>query len=206
VAAIIFDFDGTIANTIDYFIDFLAVESKIPRPNGMERQKYYDKSLVRIARLMGQPWWKMGMLYYRGRRHMEPHIEKYHTFDDMPELIEKLHAEGHELFIISSNSTRNVRVFLRHHKLNEFFLQIYGGIIFFGKAPALRKLLKDQNLDLKQAVYIGDELRDVQAAKSVGMRVIAVGWGFASHADLRHERPSGFADNPSELMSILETI
>lgn len=86
------------------------------------------------------------------------------------------------------------------------FLQIYGGVGVFGKGPALRQLLRDQNFDVTQAVYVGDELRDVEAAKSIGMRVVAVSWGFASRQNLEAAKPTGLADNPEELMRILQEV
>jgi HAD superfamily hydrolase (TIGR01549 family) len=206
VAAIIFDFDGTIADTIDYFIDFIAREAKIDHISEERRQSLHGLPLAAISRRLGHRWWRLPLLYYKGRRVMEPYLKDLKPFQGMPELIEKLHAEGHELFIISSNTVRNMRIFLRHHKLQESFLEIYGGIVVFGKAPALRKLLKEQNIEKGNAIYIGDELRDVQSAQSLKLRVVAVTWGFARPESLRALKPTAVADTPAELMSILENI
>ena len=35
-------------------------------------------------------------------------------FDGMPEVIRKLHAEGHELFIVTNNTVPNIHKFLHH--------------------------------------------------------------------------------------------
>lgn len=206
MAAIIFDFDGTIADTLDYFIDFIAKEAKLEPLTQKERDALSGLSLVGISRRLGHPWWRMPFLYLKGRRIMEPYIKDMEPFRGMPQLIKKLHAEGHELFIISSNSVRNMRTFLRKQHLRTSFLQIYGGIVVFGKAPAIRQLLKEQNLEISDSVYVGDELRDVQAAQSIGMRAIAVTWGFASKQNLKEANPTAIADTPEELMRILEEI
>lgn len=137
---------------------------------------------------------------------MRKTIKKLKTFKGMPELVRKLNAEGHELFILSTNSVRNIRHYLRRHRMHKYFLQIYGGVGVFGKGPALRQLLRDQNFDVSQAVYVGDELRDVEAANSIRMRAVAVSWGFADRQNLKDAKPFGLADTPAELMHILEEI
>jgi phosphoglycolate phosphatase len=206
MAAIIFDFDGTIADTIDYFIDYLSKEANISPLSKDEKTKLYGKSLTRIARELGHPWWRLPMLYYKGRRLMEPKMKDIKPFQGMPRVIKKLHAEGHELFVISSNSVHNIRTFLRRQNLRTSFLQIYGGVVVFGKAPAIRQLMKEQKLKIENSVYVGDELRDIQAAQAVGMRAVAVGWGFARTADLVAQKPLAVAHTPEELLSILENI
>lgn len=133
-------------------------------------------------------------------------IKNLDTFEGMPELIGKLHNEGHELFILSTNSVRNLKRFLHHHKIHKHFLEIYGGVGPFSKAPALRQLLREQSIETSQAVYVGDELRDVESAKAIGMRAVAVTWGFASRKNLKAAKPEALADTPAQLMSILEEI
>lgn len=206
MAAIIFDFDGTIADSLDYFINFIADEAGLEQLTEKQKQDLSGLSLAGIARKLGHPWWRLPFLYLKGRRIMEPHIKDLEPFKGMPEVIKKLHAEGHELFIISSNTVRNMRTFLRKQHLRTSFLQINGGVVVFGKGPALKQLLKDQHLELDDSVYVGDELRDIQAAQSVGMRVVAVTWGFASRKNLKDAKPNWLADTPEELLRILEEI
>jgi phosphoglycolate phosphatase len=76
----------------------------------------------------------------------------------------------------------------------------------FGKAPGLRRLLKEQHLQAAEAVYVCDELRDIEAAQLVGVRTVAVTWGFARRGNLVAKRPTALADTPEELMRILEEV
>jgi phosphoglycolate phosphatase len=206
MAAIIFDFDGTIADSFDYVAGFLAAEAGMPALGEEQKQGLHGLSMVAMARRLGHRWWRMPKLLFKGRRRMGGVINQLQPFDGVPAVLEKLHAEGHELFIVSSNSVRNVRAFLRHHKLQTYFLEIYGGVGLFGKAPALRRLLKEHQLELKDTVYIGDELRDIEAAQSVKLPVIAVTWGFARPSDLEAQRPSAVAATPADLLSVLENL
>ena len=206
MATIIFDFDGTIADSLDFFIEFIAKEASKSPLSSEDRRALRGLSLVAVARRLGHPWWRLPRLYYKGRSHMYPVINHFSPFVGMPKVIKKLHAEGHELFILSSNSVRNMHKFLHHRHLHRYFLEVYGGVALFGKAPALRQLLQEHNLEISDAVYVGDELRDVEAARSIGLRAVAVTWGFSQSGNLKASGPMAIADTPAELMSILSEL
>lgn len=206
MAAIIFDFDGTVADSFDYIADFLAYEAGRPPLTKEERAGLRGRSMAAIGRKFGISWPKLLRLFFKGRSRMHIAMSHVEPFEGMPEVIEKLHAEGHELFMLSSNTVRNIHAFLHKYDLYEYFLQIYGGIGLFGKAPSLRRLLKDQQIELDNAVYIGDELRDVQSAQSIGLRAVAVTWGFARPSALKSAKPTALAGSPEELLAVLEEL
>ncbi len=206
MAVIIFDFDGTITDSLDYFVDFIAKEADKPSLSDHERRALHGLSLAEVARRLGHPWWRLPRLYYKGRSRMYPVINTFSPFVGMPKVIRKLHAEGHELFILSSNSVRNMHKFLHHRLLHRYFLEVYGGVAMFGKASALKQLLREHNLEIRDAVYVGDELRDVEAAQSIGLRAVAVSWGFTQRGNLAASKPTAVADTPAELMRILEEL
>jgi phosphoglycolate phosphatase len=206
MAAIIFDFDGTIADSFDYVAGFLADEAGVGPLSEARKQELRGLSMAAMARHFGHSWWRLPGLLFKGRRQMKGVIKRLQPFSGITTVIEKLHAEGHELFIVSSNSVQNVKTFLHHHGLHTYFLEIYGGVSMFGKAPALRKLLRDQHLESKNAVYIGDELRDVQAAQSIKLPIIAVTWGFARSDNLEALKPTALATTPNELIRLLGEI
>ncbi len=203
MAAIIFDFDGTIADSFDYVAGFLIKEAGPEAAAATDKQDLRGLSMAAMARQLGHGWWRLPGLLFKGRRQMGGVINQLRPFDGMADVIEKLHAEGHELFIVSSNRVKNVRAFLRHHGLQTYFLEIYGGVGMFGKAPALRRLLRDQQIETKNAVYIGDELRDVQAAQSIKLPVIAVTWGFARPSSLIRLKPTAVVERPGDIVGAI---
>jgi phosphoglycolate phosphatase len=207
MSAVIFDFDGTIADSFDYVANFLAEEIGAASLSGKQEQSLHrNMSMAAMARKLGFSWWQLPFLLIKGRRKMNSVIKELEPFDGMPTVIRQLHGDGHRLFIVSSNSARNIRAFLRHQELQDYFSHISGGIGLFSKAAALRGLLKRYRLKRVDTIYVGDELRDVQAGQSINLSVIAVGWGFARNTDLAALQPAALAETPRDLLRIIKKL
>lgn len=206
MATIIFDFDGTIADSFDYVSGFLASQKGISSLSDDQKAELKGLSMTAMVKKLGYHWWNAPRLFFNGRSQMANAIDKLNPFEGMPEVIRKLHAEGHELFILSTNSSANINKFLHRQNMHTYFIEVYGGVGLFGKAPSLRRLLKEQKIDIKDAFYVGDELRDIQASQSIGLKIIAVSWGFASLQTLRDHKPTALADQPEDIITILEEL
>lgn len=206
MAAIIFDFDGTIADSFDYVAGFLARQAGIEKLSATQKNMLKNLSMVGMARRLGFGWWRLPWLFFKGRREMRKTAHLLNSFQGIPNLIKKLHAEGHELFVLSSNIRHNINSFLKSQELSSYFVETYGGIGLFSKTPALRRLLREQNIEIKDAIYIGDELRDIEAASAMNLRIVAVSWGFASRKNLEASKPTVLVDSVDELMRVLEEI
>ena len=114
-----------------------------------------------------------------------------------------LHDAGWRLMVISSNSHQNVEAYLQAQEVDEYFDRVYGGVGLFGKTRALRKVIKQNKVDRQACFYIGDEVRDMQAAHRAHIRAVAVAWGYNDVSVLQTEKPFAIAKHPSELIKIL---
>ncbi len=205
MAVIIFDFDGTIADSFEYVATFL--EAHVRRSHTLtdeEKHTLRGMTMQQMAEHFGSPKWYLPVLFVIGRRKMSKAIYNVPLFEGMGAVIDKLHAEGHQLMIVSSNNRRNIRKFLKQHHLHKYFTDLYGDAGFFGKRRAIRRVLKRNQTDAAQAWYVGDEARDVVAAHAAEVRVIAAGWGFDHPEILRQHEPTALAAHPREIISILE--
>ena len=205
MAAIIFDFDGTIADSFAVIVDvFETITGSKTVLTAAQMHELKGKPLQVVARELHVPFWKIPWLLVRGRRLMGRRINDVPLFDGMGKVIEELHAEGHQLFVVSSNSTRNVKRFLKHNHLYSYFVSIRGGVGLFGKPRVLRRLMKRNRFQTDECIYIGDETRDVLSAKSIQLRVIAVEWGFANPSFLRDMLPTAMAARPQDIIHVID--
>jgi len=204
---IILDFDGTIADSFGVIVDVFETITKRPEKlTDDEANNLRGLPLLQILQGLGVSLWQVPFLLARGRKMMASRIDEIKPFVGMPGVLEKLHAEGHELFIMSSNSKRNIKKFLKMHHLNTYFVDIKGGVGIFGKPRALRRLIRGNKLLAPDCFYIGDETRDIEAAKLVGTKSIAVAWGFSRQEALEMLEPTAVATDPSDLIRIFEEI
>jgi len=207
VRTIIFDFDGTIADSfatlLGVFEDIVHRRQKLT-PEEVEQLR--SKKLREVIKYLKIKKWQIPGLLIKAKRAISLKIPGIKPFDGMTEVLQKLHEEGYQMFILSTNSSANVSKFLKINGLDSYFIKIYGDIGLRSKASALKKVLNKEKLTATQSLYIGDEVRDVEASDKVGIKVIAVGWGF-NHPDvLRRANPTALANRPSELPGILKKI
>lgn len=202
--AVIFDFDGTIADSLPAIIRLY--EDMHTRTGRMAKEAIEtmrNKSMYRIAREMGLPGWKIVLLGFIGRRRFRHHLRSVGVYPGIEQLIKDLYKKRVKLFVVSTNRTTNVRKYLRWHGLEEYFDSIYGGANFFSKAPTMRKLLRRESLQPEDVWCVGDEIIDIRSAHRAGLRIISVTWGYGSHVGLKTEHPNKLVDSVTELRKVL---
>ncbi|MGL5081768.1 MAG: HAD-IA family hydrolase [Microcoleaceae cyanobacterium] len=204
---IIFDFDGTLADTLDVLVGItnrLSQEFGYPPTKPEEVVQLQHLSTRQIVQRSGISWIKLPLLIRRVRLELKKDIQLVNLFPHTKEVLLELKNQGHLLYILTSNTTENVSQVLQNHQILNLFTEIYSGSNLFGKSRMIRRLLKREKLRREQAIYIGDETRDIIAAKQAQITVIAVRWGFNSPEVLRQYNPDAIAQSPQELLQIIE--
>jgi phosphoglycolate phosphatase len=185
---VVFDSDGTLADSLPWFASAF---NQFAERHGFKPVSEAEHAELR--RLSGRemlqrlhiPIWKVPALVTDMRRLMAQHIHEFKLFEGVEESLRQLTAAGVTLGIVSSNSEQNVRHILG--PANAALIQHFAcGASMFGKAPKLRALLKASGHAARDAIYLGDEHRDAEAAHKVGMAYGAVTWG---QHDLETLRP-----------------
>jgi phosphoglycolate phosphatase len=64
-------------------------------------------------------------------------------------------------------------------------------------------VIKQRQIKPETVIYVGDETRDIEAAKKANVQVIAVSWGFNSPEALARENPNFLIDHPWELLEVI---
>lgn len=198
---VLFDFDGTLANSLEVAVE---AYNRVAPGLGAPTVSADDARLRRMnpreaLRASAIPIWKVPALVSGVRAGMKAEMHRVPIFPGVEAALTELFAVPLRCGIVSSNSRENIEGFLERHALDR--LEILGtGTSLFGKATILRKVVRQLGVDPKQAVYVGDEVRDVAAATEAGMASIAVSWGYADRSALVAERPTAVVDTPTELV------
>jgi len=198
--AVIFDFDGTIADSFEVFIEILVIALGRKPFTQEEIADLRGSSTREIMRKLGVKKWQLPILAVKGKRAVGTKMERVEPFSGIAEIFEKLHDSGHAIYILSSNTDKNIRDFLNKYALAKYVDKVYADIGIFGKVKWLKKLLKQQGLKSSECIYIGDETRDIEATKKVGMKCIAVAWGYGNPETLLSYKPAGLAEKPKDLL------
>jgi len=202
---IIFDFDGTIADTIRLN---LAIFNQLADKYGYEKisikkfNKLRDLSYLEALKEIRFSWFKLPFILFFARREgkkiANQKILTTAPFKGMATLIKDLKDNGCRLGIVTNNATANVYLFLQRYGLNQFDFVIENKNIF-NKNRALCRAIRQYNFPKQNIYYIGDEVKDIKAAKENGIRSVAVSWGYNTAQRLIKEKPDFLVNNLEEL-------
>lgn len=203
VKVLIFDFDGTIADSFDAVLDIanrLAPEFGYPLTPPEAAKHLKNSSSRDIIRQSQVAFWQIPFLLKRLRSELHHQIRHLHPIPGIKEALQALHQQGHHLGIVTSNSQENVTTFLEIHGLSDLFDFIGSGLTVFGKGRVIQATLRQYRLDPATVIYVGDETRDIEAARKIGIPSIAVSWGFNSSQALAKHHPDVLIHHPEELI------
>jgi phosphoglycolate phosphatase len=204
---IIFDFDGTIADTVDALVTIanrLAVEFGYIQISANELKLLRNLTAREIIKYSGISLLRIPFLVKKVKGELKDKIQELETIPGIPEALIELKNQGYKLVIITSNSQENVAEFLKCHNLDNLFEFIHSGVTIFGKTTIINNVLRQRQIKPQTVIYVGDETRDVEAAKKANIKIIAVTWGFNSSEALAKEKPDFLIHHPSELLDVVK--
>jgi phosphoglycolate phosphatase-like HAD superfamily hydrolase len=199
----IFDFDGTIVDNFDLVHKIVVKELK---NHGIivTRSKEGLRDLGVRAAMKEYKISKIAMLKLVLSLKKQIHLE---LFDCPPvrglaDVLEEIY-KTENLYILSTNKLENIRKYLNKFGLNNYFKEIFEDRSYFGKSHTINGLLKKIKADKKDIYYIGDEVRDVEAAKKSGIKSISAAWGFEGDGPLKSAKPDFLFHRPEDLLSLI---
>lgn len=203
-AVVLFDFDGTLADSFLSSIEVanqLALEYNFPP---LTEEKIATIKNVPLKDVLLKhydiPWYKIPMIVFRGKELMsdQKYADKLRPFEGMHEAIVHISRYNINLGILTSSREDRVRHFIDKHNF-KFFQTVYADSSLFGKHKCLQRFLDNHGLRAQDVIYVGDEVRDIEAAHKVGMRSIAVSWGYNSRDVLLAANPHVLVQTPADM-------
>ncbi len=202
---VIFDFDGTLADSGDWFLsvsDHLAQRFGFRRVTPDEIEVLRGRTSREVIRYLGIPRWKLPGIGRYLHALLAQQTEKIALFDGVDALIQGLADAGFKIALVTSNSEGNARAILgpaNVARINWFEC----GASLFGKAPRYRRVLRRAYVEPYEAIAIGDETRDIAAARKAGVTAGAVLWGYAHREALVNAQPDLFFEHPDDVARLL---
>jgi phosphoglycolate phosphatase len=182
---VIFDLDGTLVNIEPVFLriyNTLAAQFGFTpiRPEEVPALRKLHLKQVMFRRL----GWRVMLLpriLKRGHAEYRLLVPEVELFPGIRETLTMLRALGYRIGIISSSERGTVLALIEKFGLDIDF--VYQSSLF-GKAAVLKKAATAESFDLADALYIGDEIRDIDACRKASLAIIAVTWGLNDRAAL----------------------
>jgi phosphoglycolate phosphatase len=203
----IFDFDGTLADSGDWFLsiaDDLAERFRFRRVAAEEIETLRGRTSREVVRYLGIPRWKIPAIARHIHKRLASETDKIALFDGVEAMIAQLVASGVRIAIVTSNAEVNVRAILGPKIVAQIDMFECGASLF-GKARRFRRVLRKLGVDKADVLAIGDETRDIVAANKVGVDKAAVLWGYANRAILTALKPEMLFDSPTDVLDFMLT-
>ena len=196
---LIFDFDGTICDSLDALLGVINPVLKKLRKGILTKEEIREKGAARLLKEKGIPKFLLPIIVVYARHRLTQIIPNQKPFKDIKKVIQSL-STNNTLGIVTSNSTKNVNEFLQNNDMNEFFTFIYQSVNYLDKSTRISNALVNHNLKSKETYFIGDETRDINAAKLAGVKAIAVTWGVEGENLLKRSKPDKIVHKPKDLL------
>jgi len=204
---IIFDFDGTIADTAEIFVQvnnrnhkdygtkFVSVEdvSMLKKMSDRQALAFLDINVVEFF-----------LIARRFLREIHGLMPTAPIYTGMKELLAHLHSRGKMLSIVSRNSVPNIKSFLKANNI-EHINELYSETLVKGKHKILLEILKKHKLSKSDTVFIGDRLSDYFAAKKAQIDFIFVTWGYGDPSKLSSDELQYIAHSVTDLKKLLDS-
>lgn len=200
----IFDFDGTLADSFPWFcsvLDQTADKFGLRRVPPEEIPALRDRSSREALSYLGVPAWKLPAIATFMRGLFADGIASIPLFPGAADALAALHRSGMRLALVSSNAEGNVRTVL--DEAAQFIDHYACGSSLWGKAGHFRSVLKAARISVNTAIAIGDEVRDIEAAREVKIAAGTVTFGYNSRRALEAAKPDYLFDSHDELTAAL---
>lgn len=188
---IIFDFDGTLANSFPLFVEITnqAAEKyhfKRIEAHELDRLRGYDAK--RLVKYLGISIWKLPLVAHYMRTQMTQRREQIRIFDGVDRLLRQLTQQGVTVAIVTTN-TRAIVDQVLGPELTRYVSYVACDVSMFRKAARFRKICAQSSISPQDTLCVGDEIRDLNAARQAKLAFGAVAWGYTHVESLRAHKP-----------------
>ncbi|OLN21630.1 hypothetical protein BTO30_13960 [Domibacillus antri] len=198
---VIFDFDGTLSDSIKVFIQAYNNFAEAEGYNKVALDELDDLKKMSIperCRHLNFPMRSIPFAAPKLYRYVRETRETLPLFSGIKQMLDELNSRGIHIAIISSNASDIIKNCLESNGIN-YIHDVLSSKYIFSKDKLIKKLLKQYSYTSEDAFYVGDEQRDIDASKKSGLRAVWVAWGYddeslISGSDFKAAAPDDIVD------------
>ncbi len=180
VRAVVFDFDGTVADTMPFLTDLAT--PLLTRHYGISPadavHRYRDTSgadfATQVAEMFpGHPANATVVAEFEAGKAAAIFLQP--PFRDTVPTLRALGGRGLRRFIVSSSTHETVKAYASQHGLQQWIDGLYGSVTQGDKVEQLTSVLREHGLNGSEVVFVGDSPRDRDVAQEAGTQFVGVG-------------------------------
>jgi len=204
----IFDFDGTLANSVDLIVDLYnehagkydyetITADEFPQLRRMGYRQAMNHKGIKLRKVPR-------MVMHIGKE-MRTRMTEVEPYDGVQQVLKKLKKDGYMVGILTSNQASLVQDFLHTHTFPKLDFIVSERAVF-GKDKALSRIMKRYDLSNDQIVYIGDEPRDVVACNKANIQIVGVTWGLGGKEGYELNKPDVVVSDMKDLKPAIDKL
>lgn len=215
IKAVIFDFDGTLANTLK---DLMVAGNRALKMYGFpehdeENYKIFVgngwEDLIRKATNYSADEETFGKIFNEFRDYYNVHYcDETVAYDGLPELIAACKERG-LLVAIVTNKKQEITNIMVDELYGDVFDIVCGASDKYPSKPdpaSTLSVMERLGVKPEECIFIGDSCVDMQTAVNSGAVAVGETWGFRGEKELRENGADYIIHRPSELLELLEKI
>lgn len=214
IRALVFDLDGTLLDTLPHLTaltNFVLAQQHFPQHTQEEVLSYIgeggQKLLMRAAP-KNTPQDVIDAMFQQWKEKFYTHgIDLVAPFEGINDMLATLKTRA-LLGVLSNKFDAGCIASVQQHFPNTF-CWVHGeraGIPQKPQPDGLQNCLDELQLHPDEAIYVGDSVTDIDAARSAGMRAIGVSWGYQDSRALLEHGASYLAKSPCDLLTYVEPL
>lgn len=201
IKAIIFDLDGTLADTLPLCIK--SFQLAFEEVTGIKHHEntvtqFFGQTEEGIVKSIAPDKWQECLDTYV-RIYTENHHLCPSTFDGIPEILDFIKKNNYKMAMVTGKGVHSVFITLDYYGIRDYFEFVETGssegII---KDKCIAKILNKWKIPANQAAYIGDQPSDIIYSRKAGVLPIAVTWASTTDSNLLEK------ENPYKIFSKIE--
>ena len=208
---IIFDWDGTLINSIDWIthcLQYAAIQYDCPIPEPQAAKDVIGLSIYKAMQTLfpdADPLIQKQLVACYSQKYRSKQISKDDLFPGVHGMLEQLNEAGYKLAVATGKTRAGLQDALKATGTEEQFRITRCADETASKPDPkmLHEIIQHTNSTKERTLMVGDSIHDLQMAHNAHISAIAVSCGAHSEEFLQQYNPLLCLQQPSELLNII---